>query len=94
MTIRDGQLRSELWPQEFTDLSGSIEVAEAIPNNGAGSLEEVRVRTIRAAMGGGTVELSGGGQMWTIHGLNLEIEHPLLCGLVDIDATIHTGGSG
>lgn len=29
--------------------------------------------------------------MWTIHGLNLEIEHPLLCGLVDIDATIHTG---
>jgi hypothetical protein len=91
VTIRDGDLRSELWPQEFTDLSGSIEVAEAIPNNGAGSQEEVRVRTIRAAMGGGTVELSGGGQMWTIHGLNLEIEHPLLCGLVDIDATIHTG---
>jgi hypothetical protein len=88
VTINDGELKSELWPQEFEDLKGSIEIAQTM--NETGGQAEIHVPSVRATMGSGEIEVSGGGQAWSVHGSELEIEHPLMRGFADVDATIRT----
>ncbi len=89
VTITDGELKSELWPQKFSELRGSIEIAQAALETGGQA--QIHVSSVQATMGRGAIEVSGGGPKWSVHGSELEIEHPLMRGFADVDATIRTG---
>lgn len=88
ITISDGDLKSELWPQEFVNLEGSIEIAQ--PMSETGGQADIHVTSVRATVGRGVVKVSGRGQAWNVNGSELEIDHPLMRGFADVDATIRT----